>query len=314
MAIPAPMHGIPFIDQTRVLFYAERILEQMDRQCYCLARKTFDRYRDALSHLIGGDAFRSMQERVLRDDDWCEDKEIRVAALLEDANSFEERSAIHDLAHEMILHHKHRADRCATHDRCERAQNLLSMNNQHYIEPDEIALNTYVDSTIEFVVEKRRPKARDISELKGNPGFYWRDVLGNRYRCFVKQHDDLQPGDSVSLKITNVPGMQIGQGNATESILYLEPRVSAGQHLAVKLNSLSYTQNSFTFRHNSYDGFLWFKRRGVNKELFNEHTLSAGDEIGAKVLYVTDEIKRSPRGTLTRLGIVKAIPVQRVVG
>ena len=81
--------------------------------------------------------------------------------------------------------------------------------------------------------------------------------------------------------------------------------------IEIELVSLSHTENSFTFRHHSYDGFLWFKRRGVNKAVFNKSTLRPGDRIIAKVLYTTEEEKRAGNGNITRLGIIKAIPVRK---
>jgi len=49
----------------------------------------------------------------------------------------------------------------------------------------------------------------------------------------------------------------------------------------------------------------------VNKALFNQSTLRPGERIIAKVLYTTEEEKRASNGNITRLGIIKAIPVRK---
>lgn len=298
-------------DDALALFYLERVLEQLEGGYCLLAKRNFRRYEEHFSTMLEAEHFGLLLEKANRKDEWGLDKEKQLAKRLSDAATFMEYKVVHDCCHEILLHHHHRADTCPTHAICDWVTKALAQNNAHYIEPDEVQLNTHVDIEVEFVVEKRRSGDRR-GDLKGNPGFHWKDVLGQTYRCFIKQVEDVRVGETIPLKVTNIPGITVNSGAARDPIIYLEPRVEAGELIEIEISSLSYTGNSFTFRHNSYDGFLWFKRRGVNKEIFNERTLRPGDKIVAKVLYTTDEEKRTPSGNITRLGIIKAIPIKRV--
>ncbi|MBI1390693.1 MAG: hypothetical protein GC154_19865 [bacterium] len=297
-------------DEAETLFYAERILELANSDYKLLARRLFQQHAVHAQRLLKQEHFNHLRDRADQPDDWSDQKEQMLFRRLKDAAAFNECKEIHDCAHEILLHHDHRADRCPTHHICDEVNEILANNNVHYVEPGEIQINANINATVDFVVESRRSNGGGSPQ--GNPGFYWTDVLGRRYRGFIKQVDNAQIGDTLKLKITNIPGLTISSKNHVDHILYLEPRVSPGDVIEVELSSLSHTHNSFTFRHHSYDGFLWFKRRGVNKEIFNERTLHAHDRLMVKILYITDEVRRSSRGTITRLGVIKAIPVKRI--
>ncbi|MGI6454468.1 MAG: hypothetical protein ACOX5R_02475 [bacterium] len=295
------------------LFYLERILEVLEADCILLGREIFRNHQLNFGKILDKELFNHLQERMKTRDIWDEAKERSLLLRLQNAYAFGEHKIVHDLAHEILLHHNHPADSCPTHDICNTVNSILADNNCHYLEPDEIRNNTFINATVAFVVEDRRPKQKDTNvQLKGNPGFYLQDILGNKYRCFVKQVNQARIGDVLSLKITNVPGLTINSSGDVEQIIYLEPRVTPGETIEVELNSLSHTGNSFTFRHHSYDGFLWFKRRGVNKEIFNQNTLVPGNRILARVLYTSEEVKTIHQGKIARLGVIKAIPIRWV--
>lgn len=293
------------------LFYMERVLELTEQECFALARRTFERHRRDFAVMLEPGPYEQLESRAMAGDRWSPEKEDEMFENLRNAHSFNEFKAVHDLGLEILLHHQHKAESCPTHWRCDEINQCLAEANAHYLEPDEVAVNTFVDAVIQFVVEQRRPRSPGKPNLEGNPGFHLKDALGRAYRCFVKQVRGVDQGDLLKLKITNIPGMSISNKGVSEPIVYLEPRVTPGDKIEVELLNLSHTGNSFTFRHHSYDGFLWFKRRGVNKELFNRHTLKPKDRIMAKILYTSEEIKVSDRGNVTRLGVIKAIPVKR---
>jgi len=296
-------------DQQRIfLFYLERVMEQLEHGSLRLARQTFERYRAFFAALLKANHLQRLEESVSQPDVWTPEKETKFFERMKNAWEFGEYKAVHDCAREILLHHQHESDPCAM---CTRVNEILVLNNAKYIEPDSIAINTFIDAKIDFIVEKRKSNSQSNKILQGNPGFYLEDAVGTRYRCFVKQVNNVKVGDTLKLKITNIPGLAIATRSNQEPILYLEPRVSPGELIEIELVSLSHTENSFTFRHHSYDGFLWFKRRGVNKAVFNKSTLRPGDRIIAKVLYTTEEEKRAGNGNITRLGIIKAIPVRK---
>jgi hypothetical protein len=216
-----------------------------------------------------------------------------------DAWEFSEYKTVHDCALE-IMSHTSLTHQNAKTENAAKAESMLAASRAFYVEPDEVMINMSIDTEIKFVVEN------------GNPGFRIRDAIGQRYRCFVKDVDNLQIGDHLKMKITNIPGFELNTNNRKEIILYLEPRVSQGDIIEIEISSLSHTGNSFTFRHRSYDGFLWLKKREVNKNVFNKHTLGEKDKVLAKILYTTEEIKTSKKGTPTRLGLIKAIPLKIV--
>ena len=289
------------------LFYAERILEQAEAEYFLMAQQNFQQYRSTLSALLQPQHFAHLAERANQPDQWNEKKENRFQERLKNAWIFSEHKTVHDCAYEILLHHRHTADSCPTHTICDQVNEILAANNAVYIEPDELSLNTFVDAVISFVVDHRRLSATGQQPLNGNPGFYLIDAVGKRYRCFVKEVSNSHPGDLLKLKITNIPGLAVANKRTAEPILYLEPRVIPGDIIEVELADLSYTGNSFTFRHYSYDGFLWFKRRGVNKEIFNRNSLHSKDRIIAKVLYTSEEVQKTENRSATRLGIIKAI-------
>ena len=293
------------------LFYVERVLEQSEAGSILLAQKNFNRYQDCFEAILSPENFKYLVSQVQVEDDWSRQKENQWIERLQNANDFGEHKIVHDIAHEILLHHDHPADKCPTHSICDEVNDILANNNMEYLDPDDVTINTFLNATVSFLVDKRRSSSSGQDLLKGNPGFYIRDTLGRRCRCFIKQVANAQIGDHLKLKITNIPGFALTAGDSSEPIIYVEPRVSPGDVIEVELVSLSYTGNSFTFRHHSYDGFLWFKRRGVNKEIFNQNTLRPKDRIRAKVLYTTEEEKHSKGGNLTRLGIIKAIPLMR---
>ncbi len=297
-------------DEQRVpLFYAERVLELMESDYRSLARHIFITQQAQFSKLLKPDHLTHLETSTSQTGPWTKKDERTLWQRMQNAWAFGEYKTVHDCGHEILL----RQDETETLSETftEKVKQLLAANNAHYIEPDEVAINTFVDARIEFLVENRTSRSAQGATLQGNPGFYLRDALGRRFRCFVKQVDETQVGDKLHTKITNIPGLVLSSNNVRETILYLEPRIAPGDIIHVELNSLSHSGNSFTFRHLSYDGFLWFKRRGVNKEVFNRKSLRPNDRIIAKVLYTSDEEKRASNGNITRLGLIKAIPVRR---
>ncbi len=293
------------------LYYVERILEQLELGCFKLAKQTFEVRKTKYYELLKPEHFSYLNERVHCEDDWSEEKEQQWVDRLRNAWSFGVTKIVHDMAHEILLHHDHKPEECSNHSICEEIVDILATNNSDYIEPDEVNINTFINPKVAFVVDQRRSKTNNQRILEGNPGFNLTDALGQRYRCFIKQISDVNIGDQLNLKITNIPGLMLTDNKRHEKIIYLEPRVIPGELIEVELSNISYTGNSFTFRYHSYDGFLWFKRKGVNKEVFNKNTLNANDRIIAKVIYTTEEEKRSKKGNISRLGIIKAIPVKR---
>lgn len=297
-------------DQEKVLlFYLERVMEQIESGCILLANDTFRRYRNQFGALLKPAHLARLDQVTSQDSNWSAETERVFIERMKNAWEFGEYKTVHDACKEILLHIKTPSN---GHTQiAEQVRELLAANNFFYIEPDSININTFIDANVVFIVEKRKAHNQTQRLLRGNPGFYLEDALGNRYRCFVKQVDDVGVGERLKLKITNIPGIAFATQTMQEPIIYLEPRVSPGDTIEIELGTLSHTENSFTFRHHSYDGFLWFKRRGVNKNLFNQDTLQEGDRIVARVLYTTEEEKRSPSGNITRLGIIKAIPVRK---
>ncbi len=296
--------------EKEVLFYLERVLELVNFGCVKRAQKVFHAYQHDAERLLSSEHYNLLVEKISIEDDWDQEKEIAFWQRLHHAEEFSEYQAVHDIAHEILLHYSHPTESCPTHEIYEKVNRILSRTHAFYLEPDDVRINTFIDAEIDFVVEKRRPNGNGSIELKGNPGFYLTDAMGRKYRCFVKQVEEAKEGQVLPLKITNIPGLSLTSKEGTEPILYLEPRVEPGDMIEVEIASLSHTGNSFTFRHHSYDGFLWFKRRGVNKKIFNEKSLKPKDRVIAKVLYTSEEEKHK-NGKIARLGVVKAIPMHR---
>ena len=298
-------------DQEKVLlFYLERIMEQIEAGCVRLAKKRLIRYRSQFESLLKPAHLARLEQLANQSSEWTVDGENKYLDRIKTAWEFGEYKTVHDCGHEILLHlHYPLNGHAQIHDQ---VQEILAANNFHYIEPDDININTFIDASVSFIVEKRKSQNNTHLELRGNPGFYLVDALGVRYRCFIKQIDHAEIGDHLQLKITNMPGLAFASQNSQEPILYLEPRVSPGDIIEIDLGTLSHTENSYTFRYHSYDGFLWFKRRGVNKNQFNKSTLRSGERVVARVLYTTEEERRSSAGQITRLGIIKAIPMKRV--
>lgn len=282
----------------KTLFYLERVLELLDNGFVTISRHIFEQHQKEFADVLQNDHFLYLKERIPKEETWTNHKEQELYNRLKNAWTFGEYVAVHDCAYEILLHYpgKERTN----HPLCLKIEDILATNNLYYIEPDEIAINAFIDTTIEFIVEN------------GNPGFRIQDCVGQWYRCFVKDVSGKAVGDSLKLKITNIPGLEINAKNKKEKVIYLEPRVTQGDIIEVEITSLSHTGNSYTFRHRSYDGFLWFKKRGVNRQIFNQNTLQPKDKILAKILYTTEEIKISDSGSPTRLGLIKAIPIKRV--
>ena len=295
------IHHAPDTEEIKdkTLFYLERILELLDNGYISLSRHIFEQHEQDFSGILQNDHFIYLKQRIAPEDPWSLHKEQEYYTRLKNARIFGEYVIVHDCAYEILLHYPVK-DR-SNYPICQKIEDILAENNLHYIEPDEIAINAFFDSAIEFIVEN------------GNPGFHLQDCLGQWYRCFVKDTSGKQVGDPLKLKITNIPGLEINNSrNKKEIVIYLEPRVTQGDIIEVEISSLSHTGNSYTFRHRSYDGFLWFKKRGVNRQIFNQNTLQPKDKILAKILYTTEEIKVSNSGSPTRLGLIKAIPIKRL--
>ncbi|GEM_PF-1896664 len=293
------------------LYYVERILELIDAECFQLAKRLFATYKDHFAVLLKTEHYSHLQQRVNCRDDWSPLKEKQWMERLQNARIFGEHKIVHDLAQEILLHHENEPLNGQSPSTYDELTTILACNNAFYLEPDDVAINSFIDANVAFIVEQRHAKNSGQKALEGNPGFNLIDTLGRRYRCFIKQVSDVRIGDRLRLKITNIPGLMLSDHKKSEQILYFEPRVTPGDLIEVELSNLSYTGNSFTFRHHSYDGFLWFKRKGVNKEIFNRNTLREKDRIIAKVLYTTEEEKRGNNGNIARLGIIKAIPLRR---
>lgn len=286
-------------------------MEQVESGCILLANHIFRRYRNQFGAMLKPAHLARLEQITSQNVSWNPEREKQFIDRMKNAWEFGEYKTVHDSGEEILLHLKNPNNGHA--QIAEQVRDILAANNYHYIEPDSININTFLDAPIAFIVEKRKAQNQSQRSLRGNPGFYLEDAAGSRYRCFVKQVDDVDIGEQLKLKITNIPGIAFATQNSQEPIIYLEPRVSPGDTIEIELGTLSHTENSFTFRHHSYDGFLWFKRRGVNKSLFNESTLQEGDRIVARVLYTTEEEKRSSSGNITRLGIIKAVPLMKAV-
>lgn len=298
-------------DQEKVLlFYLERVLEQVDSGCVHLAHQTFNRYRSHFRAMLKSSHLDRLDQITSVSSPWTPIEEKKFLDRMRNAWEFSEYKTVHDCGHEILIHQSHKQNgNTRTYDE---ASEILAANNYHYIEPDSIAINTFINASVSFMVEKRKSQNNTQKTLQGNPGFYLSDALGSQYRCFIKQVDRAEIGEHLRLKITNIPGLAFATPTSKEPIIYLEPRVSPGDIIEIELGTLSHTENSYTFRHHSYDGFLWFKRRGVNKNIFNKETLHSGERVIARVLYTTEEEKRSASGQITRLGIIKAIPLRRI--
>ncbi len=293
------------------LFYLERLMDQLDSGCAYMARATFLRYRAHFESILQSSHINRLEQTTQQQSVWNHNDELIFLDRMKNAWLFGEYKTVHDCGHEILLHQRDKKD--ANLELIEQVQNLLASNNAYYIEPDSININTFVNAKVAFVVGQRKSQSNPGKLLNGNPGFYLKDACGMRYRCFIKQVNDIEEGAELKLKITNIPGLVFATLNTQEPIIYLEPRTIPGETIEIEIGSLSHTENSFTFRHHSYDGFLWFKRHGVNKRIFNKATLRPGDRITARVLYTSEEEKRSSSGNITRLGIIKAIPLRRVV-
>lgn len=294
------------------VFYLERLMDQLDRQCFLLAHRTFVRHRSDFLLILEESLLDDLQKRVQSE----VPKEIgppeQVIEKVAHAVQFGEYRTAYDLGTEYILANDGPNASNGHLIVSETIRNLLADARWHFLEPDDIQVNTFVNPEIGFIVNHRGTCARTGQPLEGNPGFSWTDALGQRYRCFAKQVPDARVGDLLRLKITNVTNIFINTTEGKEQVMYLEPRVHRGDQIPIEIESLSHTGNSFTFRLHSYDGFLWFKRRGINKDVFNERSLRAGDRVLAEVLYTTEEIKLGAKGRPQRLGLVKAVPVKRL--
>lgn len=312
VAVHVPMVEPDPVLESKSIFYMERILELLSKNCIVQAKRIFSRYHQYMERLLAPELYQQMRHRTEQEDDWTETKEAEFQQFLQQAQANRIPIDIHDYAHELLAHIEEPSSDSATQDAYIRLQRILAENNFHYLEPDEISINTFINARVEFVVENRRASRNNDVMIEGDPGFYLTDAMDNTYRCFIKQVSGAEVGDTQQLKITNIPGMSINGKQAKEKIIYLEPRTEPGDHLEIEVMNVSHTGNSFTFRHHSYDGFLWFKRRGVNKKEFNLQNIKPKDRILAKVLYTSEEVKRSKSGQITRLGIVKAVPVKRL--
>lgn len=298
--------------ESKSIYYMERILELLSKGCVATAKKIFARYHHSIERLLPSEHYKQLCERITSPDNWSSEKEHQIRQLLKQAQSQNLYPDIHDFAFELLLHLDEPSADSSTQGVYLELQRILAVNAVHFIEPDEIEINTFINAKVEFVVENRRASRDSGSIIEGDPGFYLKDALEQSYRCFIKQAPHAAVGDPLSLKITNIPGLTINSKPSQEKIIYLEPRTEPGDLIEIEVMNESHTGNSFTFRHHSYDGFLWFKRRGVNKSIFNQKNIKPKDRILAKVLYTSDEVKRSHSGQITRLGIVKAVPVKRL--
>ncbi|MBZ0254618.1 hypothetical protein K8I31_01060, partial [bacterium] len=215
------------VDEAAALYYAERILELSNLGFHILAQRRMQTYESSLRSMLSQEAFQTLKNRISQSDDWTQQKEQNLMARMKDAVEFNEHKAVHDCAHEILLHHDHRADCCPTHFICDEVIEVLSENNAKFIEPGEIDINTSINAEVDFIVEQRRSSG-DGRNPQGNPGFYWTDALNRKYRGFIKQVENIRVGDKLKLKVTNVPGLTINSRDQAEQILYLEPRVLPG--------------------------------------------------------------------------------------
>lgn len=324
------MNPQPLDDQSaKAAFHLERLLEQLDGGYPAAAHRTFVTHHAMFRDVLEEELFEALQKRVFSAEPARDEAFALDFARLKDALEFCEYAFVHDQCSEFLLRHSHESGR-TTEKAIQKAEELLAASRMHYLEPDEVRINTAINGRIEFVVSERKIKTsstesmpRSILDVNrqqgghrdsipGDPGFTIADTSGRLYRCFVKKVSAATVGDVIHLKITNVTQKTIMGENGEETILYLEPRYHPGEEITVVLDALSYTGNSYTFRLHSYDGFLWFRRRGVNKEKFNTETLRPGDCVVAKILYTSEDPKWQRDGSLQRLGIVKAIPLRRV--
>jgi len=194
-----PYSRTPEEENQAVLFYMERILDLTDSGCIQLANNVWERNKAKFQSLLSADHFRRLEEKVNQADDWLAAKEKAYFERLENARIFGEFKSLHNFGREILLHHIHRADECPSHEIVYKVQDRLAVNNVHYIEPDEVAVNTFLDAKIQFIVDQRRSTRQNSRSLEGNPGFYLTDVLGRRYRCFVKQVNHVQVNDILNL-------------------------------------------------------------------------------------------------------------------
>jgi hypothetical protein len=306
MAEPTPQETKTSREAIAV-FYLERLMDQLDRQCFLLAHRTFVRHRSDFSLILDESLLDNLQRRVQSEAPKDSGSLSHLIEKVTHAVQFGEYRAAYDFGTEYILANDRPNPSNGHVTALETIRNLLADACWHFLEPDDVQINTFVNAEIGFIVSRRGVSTKTGQPLDGDPGFTWVDAVGQRYRCFVKQVPHVQVGDLLHLKITNVTNTFIhNAAQGKERVIYLEPRVQSGDHIPIEIDSLSHTGNSFTFRLHSYDGFLWFKRRGVNKDLFNERTLQAGDHVLAEVLYTTEEV--SPQ----RLGLLKAIPIKRL--
>ncbi|MGC9326150.1 MAG: hypothetical protein ACP5I1_00820, partial [Candidatus Hinthialibacter sp.] len=275
---------------------------------------TYHRYRASFQSMLKPHHIKRLDQITAEQNQWDSQQEKKWLDRFKNAWKFSEHKTVHDCGKELLLHYQQQSEiQTKRKSAEEEIRDILAANNAFYIEPDSIHINRFINASIDFVVENRKSSSSSHKSLPGNPGFYLIDALGVRYRCFVKQVKNVNVGDKIKLKITNIPGLAIATYANREPIIYLEPRLAPGDIIDVELGTLSHTENSFTFRCYSYDGFLWFKRRGVNKSLFNKKTLRPGDRVRARILYTTEEEKRSPSGNITRLGIIKAAPLKKIM-
>ncbi|MFH1744228.1 MAG: hypothetical protein ABIH23_34940 [bacterium] len=294
------------------VFYLERLMDQLDRQCFLLAHRTFVRHRTDFLMILDENLVDSLQKRVQSEIPQEPDSPNQVIEKVTHAVQFGEYRTAYDLGTEYLLAHDQPDASNGSMKILETIRNLLADARRHYLEPDEVQVNTLVNAEIGFIVDRRGICAKTGQPLSGNPGFTWIDVMGHRYRCFIKQVPDAEVGDLLRLKITNVTNSFIDTSRGREQVVYLEPRVQKGDLVPIEVLSLSHNKHSYTFRLHSYDGFLWLRHRSVNRKKFNEQSLHPGDRILAEVLYTTDEIKMSPTGNPKRLGLIKALPIKRL--
>lgn len=312
VAVHIPVTDPDPVLESKSIYYMERILELLSKGCIAAAKKIFARYHTQFEHLLSHEHFQQMGSRITSPDNWSKDKENQFYTLLHQAQSQNTYEDIHDFTLELLLHLDEPSADSSTQGAYFNLQCILAKNAIRFIEPDEIEINTFIDAKVEFVVENRRSNRESSVMVEGDPGFYLTDAIEQSYRCFIKQVPNAAVGDTLRLKITNIPGLSIHSKPVQEKILYLEPRTEPGDFIEIEVMHESHTGNSFTFRHHSYDGFLWFKRRGVNKKIFNHQNIKPKDRIQAKILYTSEEVKRSNSGQITRLGIIKAVPVKRM--
>ena len=256
------------------VFYLERLMDQLDRECFLLAHRTFVRHRNEFLLILDQDLVESLQKRVQSEIP----KQMDAGKTIEKVTSavqFGEYRAAFDLGTEYLLAYDQPDVSNTSATTLETIKNLLADARWFHLEPDEIQINSFVNAEIGFVVDRRGICAKTGEPLSGNPGFTWVDCLGQRYRCFVKQVPDANAGDLIKLKITNVTNNFINTSHGKERIIYLEPRVQKGDRIPVEVLSISHNKHSFTFRLHSYDGFLWLRHRSVNRKTFKREISKA---------------------------------------